>query len=74
MSGYRSNGRDCYVCPPPISQSSVLALTPLFENAFGLPVWTENNATSGAIGESLIGAGWLHSTFAYLSFNFSFCG
>ncbi|MCR9239190.1 MAG: ROK family transcriptional regulator [Alphaproteobacteria bacterium] len=74
MSGYRSNGHDCYVCPPPISEWSDLFLTPLFEAAFGLPVWTENNATSGAIGESLIGAGRLHSTFAYLSFNFGFGG
>ncbi|MGJ8531463.1 MAG: ROK family transcriptional regulator [Alphaproteobacteria bacterium] len=74
MSGYRSNGHDCFVCPSPISEWSDLFLTPLFEAAFGLPVWTENNATSGAIGESLIGAGRLHSTFAYLSFNFGFGG
>lgn len=74
MSGYRSNGHDCFVCPSPISEWSDRFLTPLFEAAFGLPVWTENNATSGAIGESLIGAGRLHSTFAYLSFNFGFGG
>lgn len=74
ISGYRSNGHDCYVCPPPISQWSDRFLTPLFEDAFGFPVWTENNATSGAIGESLIGAGRFHSTFAYLSFNFGFGG
>lgn len=74
MSGYRSNGHDCFVCPLPISQWTDISLTPLFESAFGHPVWTENNATSGAIGESLIGAGRFHSTFAYLSFNFGFGG
>jgi predicted NBD/HSP70 family sugar kinase len=37
-------------------------------------VWLENNATTGAIGESLRGAGLWCSTFAYLSFNYGFGG
>ena len=39
---------------------------------FEAPVWTENNATTGAIGESILGAGLTHPTFGYLSFNYGF--
>lgn len=47
-------------------------LQPVLEERFGMPVWLENNATTAAIGESLVGVGAWASNFIYLSFNFGF--
>lgn len=75
ISGYRMGGEDVFVTHGPLESWSNIPLVELFETAFELPVWVENNATAGAIGESLKGAGQEHSCFAYLSFNNGFgCG
>lgn len=75
ISGYRIGVEDVFVTPEPLESWSNIALVEVFETAFEMPVWVENNATAGAIGESLKGAGQEHSCFAYLSFNDGFgCG
>ena len=74
ISGYRTLEPGEFVTPVPLEEWSNAPLTELFEAAVGMPVWVENNATAGAIGESLVGAGRNHSCFAYLSFNYGFGG
>ena len=75
ISGYRMGVEDVFVTPEPLESWSNISLINLFETAFDMPVWVENNATAGAIGESLKGVGLKHSCFAYLSFNDGFgCG
>ncbi|MBL4812749.1 MAG: ROK family transcriptional regulator [Rhodobacteraceae bacterium] len=75
ISGYRTGKEDVYVTPAPLESWSNTPLVELFETTFNMPVWVENNASAGAIGESLKGAGQDHSRFAYLSFNDGFgCG
>lgn len=75
ISGYRMDIKDAFVTPEALESWSDIPLTEIFEAAFEMPVWVENNATAGAIGESLKGAGQNHSCFAYLSFNDGFgCG
>lgn len=75
ISGYRMGIEDVFVTPEPLECWSNISLIDLFESAFDMPVWVENNATAGAIGESLKGVGQKHSCFAYLSFNDGFgCG
>lgn len=75
ISGYRMGAKDVFVTPDPLETWSNTPLIELFETAFHMPVWVENNATAGAIGESLKGAGFAHNCFAYLSFNDGFgCG
>ncbi len=58
--------------PEPLRDWSLMDLQPVLEERFGLPVWLENNATTAAIGESLVGVGAWASNFIYLSFNFGF--
>lgn len=75
ISGYRMGGEDVFVTHGRLESWSNIPLVELFETTFELPVWVENNATAGAIGESLKGAGQKHSCFAYFSFNNGFgCG
>jgi predicted NBD/HSP70 family sugar kinase len=75
ISGYRIGVEDVFVTPEALEDWSNIPLVEVFETAFKMPVWVENNATAGAIGESLKGAGQEHSCFAYLSFNDGFgCG
>jgi predicted NBD/HSP70 family sugar kinase len=58
--------------PEPLRDWSLMDLQPLLEECFGMPVWLENNATTAAIGESLVGVGSWASNFIYLSFNYGF--
>ncbi|EPN63101.1 ROK family transcriptional regulator [Pseudomonas syringae pv. actinidifoliorum] len=58
--------------PEPLRDWSLIDLQPVLEERFGMPVWLENNATTAAIGESLVGVGAWASNFIYLSFNFGF--
>ncbi|CAM3344768.1 NagC family transcriptional regulator [Pseudomonas floridensis] len=58
--------------PEPLRDWSLMDLQPVLEARFGMPVWLENNATTAAIGESLVGVGAWASNFIYLSFNFGF--
>ena len=46
----------------------------LFENAFQVPVWIENDATAAAGGEGVAGAGRVYTDFAYLYISTLFGG
>lgn len=74
MSGFFVSDNRAFNAPEPLRDWSLFDLRPELEEVFELPVWLENNATTGAIGESLRGVGLWCSTFAYLSFNYGFGG
>ncbi|NLS20159.1 ROK family transcriptional regulator [Rhizobium sp. P40RR-XXII] len=74
MSGFFVGDARHFNAPEPLRDWSLIDLQPELEDAFGLPAWLENNATTGAIGESLRGVGRWCQTFAYLSFNYGFGG
>lgn len=74
MSGFFVSDNRAFNAPEPLRDWSLFDLRPELEEIFELPVWLENNATTGAIGESLRGVGLWCSTFAYLSFNYGFGG
>lgn len=74
MSGFFVSDNRAFNAPEPLRDWSLIDLRPELEEVFELPVWLENNATTGAIGESLCGVGLWCSTFAYLSFNYGFGG
>lgn len=74
MSGFFVSEDRAFNAPEPLRDWSLMNLKPILENRFHLPVWLENNATTGAIGESLRGVGLWCQTFAYLSFNYGFGG
>lgn len=74
MSGFFVSEDRAFNAPEPLRDWSLMDLKPILEKRFHLPVWLENNATTGAIGESLRGVGSWCQTFAYLSFNYGFGG
>lgn len=74
MSGFFVSDDHVFNAPEPLRDWSLIDLRPELEEIFQLPAWLENNATTGAIGESLCGVGLWCPTFAYLSFNYGFGG
>lgn len=74
LSGFFISDDRIFNAPEPLRDWSLINLTPILESKFGLPVWLENNATTGAIGESLSGVGSWCQTFVYLSFSYGFGG
>ncbi|MEP3276873.1 MAG: ROK family transcriptional regulator [Stappiaceae bacterium] len=72
ITGFRLSAPDMFSTPPPLREWSEMPLLQPLMESLGFPVWIENNATAGAIAESLVGAGRNHSSFSYLSFNFGF--
>ncbi|PYE23097.1 putative NBD/HSP70 family sugar kinase [Rhizobium sp. PP-CC-3A-592] len=74
MSGFFVSEDRAFNAPEPLSDWSLRDLRPELEHTFRLPVWLENNATTGAIGESMRGVGLWCRTFAFLSFNYGFGG
>ncbi|TCM52219.1 putative NBD/HSP70 family sugar kinase [Rhizobium sp. PP-F2F-G48] len=74
MSGFFVSEDRAFNAPEPLADWSLRNLRPELEQAFGLPVWLENNATTAAIGESMRGVGLWCRTFAFLSFNYGFGG
>jgi predicted NBD/HSP70 family sugar kinase len=74
MSGFFVGDDRRFNAPEPLRDWSLVDLQPELEHMFGVPVWLDNNATTGAIGESLRGVGRWCKTFAYLSFNYGFGG
>ncbi|MEL6149981.1 MAG: ROK family protein, partial [Chloroflexota bacterium] len=72
VSGFFSGKR---MSPPlPLHEWADVDLEAVLSRVFDEPIYLENNATSSAIGESLIGVGRWARTFAYLSFNYGFGG
>lgn len=74
ISGFFVADRRQVNAPEPLQDWSLIDLAPILEDSFELPVWIENNATTAAIGESLLGAGLWARSFVYLSFNYGFGG
>ena len=74
MSGFFVLDDHVFNAPEPLRDWSLIDLRPDLEEIFLLPAWLENNATTGAIGESLCGVGLWCPSFAYLSFNYGFGG
>ncbi|MGP1357352.1 ROK family transcriptional regulator [Roseicyclus sp.] len=73
ISGFVIEGSR-YNAPEPLSHWSDVQLGPLLSEHFGLPVWTENGANTGAICEQMLGVGREVDNFVYLSFNYGFGG
>jgi predicted NBD/HSP70 family sugar kinase len=72
IAGFFVAGRSQVNAPEPLQDWSLVDLVPILEDTFQLPVWLENDATTAAIGESLLGAGLWAQNFAYLAFNYGF--
>jgi predicted NBD/HSP70 family sugar kinase len=72
IAGFFVAGRSQVNAPEPLQDWSLIDLVPILEDTFQLPVWLENDATTAAIGESLLGAGLWAQNFAYLAFNYGF--
>ncbi len=72
VSGFFANER--MSTPLPLREWANVDLEAVLSQVFDAPIYLENNATSSAIGESLIGVGQWAQTFAYLSFNYGFGG
>jgi predicted NBD/HSP70 family sugar kinase len=60
--------------PEPLAHWAKDNLDAIWMDAFGLPVWIENDGNAAAIGESLFGAGLTHPSFAYLYFTYGLGG
>ncbi|MCJ9750953.1 ROK family transcriptional regulator [Neorhizobium sp. BETTINA12A] len=73
IAGYHVGGTR-YNAPLPLHEWSLIELGPLLAEFFGKPVWVHNGANTGAIAESMFGAGRYVKHFAYLSFNYGFGG
>ncbi len=73
IAGYHVGGTR-YNAPLPLHEWSLIELGPLLAELFGKPVWVHNGANTGAIAESMFGAGRYVKHFAYLSFNYGFGG
>lgn len=72
MSGFFA-GKSRYFNPPlPLGDWAMVDVGGQLAELLKTDVWTENNATTGAIGESVVGAGLTYPTFGYLSFNYGF--
>ncbi|WP_029729498.1 ROK family transcriptional regulator [Dickeya dianthicola] len=72
IAGYLMEEKRLFNTPEPLRDWSLVDLKSELETLFDLDVWTENNATTGAIGESVLGVGLHYPTFGYLSFNYGF--
>ncbi|WP_234689669.1 ROK family transcriptional regulator [Allorhizobium ampelinum] len=72
MAGFFVGPHRYFNAPEPLRNWSLVDISTELSALFEAPVWTENNATTGAIGEAILGAGLTHPTFGYLSFNYGF--
>jgi len=73
IAGYVVEGTQ-YSAPEPLAEWSQHQLGPYLSDHFGLPVWTENGANTGALCERMLGVGRQVGNFVYLSFNYGFGG
>ncbi|KOF17156.1 ROK family transcriptional regulator [Ensifer adhaerens] len=73
IAGYHVDGTR-HNAPLPLHEWSLIELGPLVAGVFDRPVWVINGGKSGAIAESMFGAGRFVRHFAYLSFNYGFGG
>ncbi|NWJ23538.1 ROK family transcriptional regulator [Rhizobium sp. RM] len=73
IAGYHIDGTR-HNAPLPLHEWSLIELGPLIADLFDRPAWVINGGKSGAIAESMFGAGRFIRHFAYLSFNYGFGG
>ncbi|MBW9060417.1 MULTISPECIES: ROK family transcriptional regulator [Rhizobium/Agrobacterium group] len=73
IAGYHVDGTR-HNAPLPLHEWSMIELGPIISDLFNRPAWVINGGKSGAIAESLFGAGRFIRHFAYLSFNYGFGG
>ncbi|MCS6757858.1 MAG: ROK family protein [Candidatus Devosia euplotis] len=73
IAGFHIDGTR-YNASLPLHEWSLIELGPLLSDFFGRPVWLMNGGKTGAIAESMFGAGRFIRHFAYLSFNYGFGG
>lgn len=73
IAGYHIDGTR-HNAPLPLHEWSLIELGPIISGLFDRPAWIINAGKSGAIAESLFGAGRFIRHFAYLSFNYGFGG
>ncbi|GEQ97384.1 NagC family transcriptional regulator [Iodidimonas gelatinilytica] len=66
ISGYNLGGRAHYNTPRQLDDWAIVNIDDILTAQFGLPVWVENDGNAAAIGESLVGVGRSHASFAYL--------
>ncbi|TAM05317.1 MAG: ROK family transcriptional regulator [Paraburkholderia sp.] len=74
ISGFFVHGRKHVNAPAPLQDWSLTDLQTILESTFELPVWMENDASSAAIGESILGVGTWARNFFYLNFSYGFGG
>lgn len=72
MSGFFVENRRFFITPDPLVEWSYVDIAADLQARLGTKVWTENNATTAAIGEAVLSTGLKHPTFGYLSFNYGF--
>lgn len=72
MSGFFVGQARYFNTPEPLSDWAIVDVGSELAVLLETDVWTENDATAGAIGESVVGAGLIYPTFGYLSFNYGF--
>lgn len=72
MAGFFVPPEGYFVTPEPLRDWSLVNIEGELAALFETAVWTENNSTTGAIGEATLGVGLQYPTFGYLSFNFGF--
>ncbi len=74
MSGFFTGKGGRMNPPEPLAHWAKDNLDAIWMDAFGLPVWIENDGNAAAIGESLFGAGLTYPSFAYLYFTYGLGG
>jgi len=74
LPGYFVEDHIAFNAPEPLRDWSLVDFRPELEAAFGVPVFLENSATAGAIGETLGPLGAKYRDFVYLGFDYGFGG
>ncbi|AZR32167.1 ROK family protein [Xanthomonas vasicola] len=74
MTGFFT-GEDAFINPPePLRALGQIALCPWLAEAFGQPVWMDNDGSVAAAGEAMLGVGQRHRDFAYLYLSYGLGG
>jgi predicted NBD/HSP70 family sugar kinase len=74
VTGYFVEETSSYNTPPSLPDWAFLNVEELFSEALELPVWSDNDGSTAALGESMIGVGRWANNFAYLYLSSGFGG
>lgn len=66
ISGYCLDGVSRYNTMHALDDWAMVELDKMFSDLLGVPAWVENDGNAAAVGESLLGAGRTHPSFAYI--------